>query len=146
MSDARIAIAERIEAIAQWRRDREQQDMLGLGPDAAMRSRRSAKGLDELAAHVRALPPEDERLIQLREVAFHGEVFDPGATLLNELGRFRFHDPDVTVESVLERMIEFAERDEREMGEFGGPQIPGDNPWRANWVLQVQTDDEEYDA
>ncbi|CAN0504728.1 unnamed protein product, partial [Phaeothamnion confervicola] len=90
MSDTRRAIVERIEAIAAWRREREFQDMLGLGPEAAARSRRSADGLDALAASIATLADDDPRLVRLRRAAFRGEVFDPGATLLTELGRFRF--------------------------------------------------------
>jgi hypothetical protein len=35
------------------------------------------------------------------------------------------------------------------MGEWGGPQIAGDNPWRANWTVQVDMpadEDEEDEA
>ncbi|MGC4107719.1 MAG: hypothetical protein QM753_15465 [Thermomicrobiales bacterium] len=149
MKSIRSAIVERIEAIAAWRREREFQDMMGLGPEAAARSRRSADGLDALAVYVAALPDDDARLERLRKAAFRGETFDPGATLLNELGRFRFHDADAPVDTFLDRMAEWAEQDEREMGEWGGPQIAGDNPWRANWTVQVDVtsddeDDDEY--
>lgn len=145
--DVRGAIVERIEAIAAWRREREFQDMMGLGPEAAARSRRSAEGLDALAIFIQSRPADDPRLERLRKAAFMGEVFEPGATLLNELGRFRFHDPDAPVDSFLERMVEWAEQDEREMGEWGGPQLAGDNPWRANWTVQVPVDlsDEDED-
>lgn len=146
MSNEQRAIAERIDAIADWRREREFQDMIGLGPEAAARSRRSAVGLNELANRVRQLADDDARLIRLRKLAFHGEAFDPGATLLNELGRFRFHAPEVELDAFIDRMIEFAEQDSREMGEFGGPQVSGDNPWRANWVVTVDPDDEDWDA
>jgi len=146
MTDIRTAISERIEAIAAWRREREQQDMLGLGPDAAARSRRSASGLADLARHVRQLAADDPRLASLHRLAFHGGVFDPGATLLNELGRFRFHDPDVELDAFLDRMVEFADQDAREMGEFGGPQVPGDDPWRATWTVRVDLDEEDWDA
>lgn len=145
MSKIARAIAERIEAIAAWRREREFQDMMGLGPEAAARSRHSADGLEALAAYVAALPETDSRLERLRKTSFRGEIFDPGATLLNELGRFRFHDPDVTVETFLDRMAEWAEQDEREMGEWGGPQLAGDNPWRANWSVQVDSSTDEDD-
>lgn len=145
MDAVRQAIVERIAAIAAWRREREFQDMMGLGPEAAARSRRSAAGLDALAAYVQSLPADDARLEQLRKAAFRGDFFEPGATLLNELGRFRFHDPDAPVETFLDRMVEWAQQDEREMGEWGGPQIAGDNPWRANWTVQVDITDEDDD-
>lgn len=149
MSSIRTAMVERIEAIAAWRREREFQDMMGLGPEAAARSRRSAEGLDALAAYVQGLADDDPRLERIRRAAFRGEQFDPGATLLNELGRFRFHDPEAPLETFLDRMAEWAEQDEREMGEWGGPQIAGDNPWRANWTIQVNVasdEDEDDDA
>jgi hypothetical protein len=142
-SKVKEAIAERITLIAEWRLEREQQDMLGLGPEAAARSRRSAKGLRELADHVRSLADEDSRMAQLRTLAFHGERFDPGATLLNELGRFRFHDETATVEGFVDFMVELAEQDASEQGRFGGPQVQGDDPWRPDWVMDLRDIDEE---
>ena len=137
------AIAERILEIARWRDEREQQDMVGLGPEAAARSRRSAAGLRDLAAHVRMLPADDPRLARLGELAFRGDRFDPGASLLTELGRFRFHDADATVDGFVTAMVELAEQDAREQGQFGGPQVPGDNPWAADWVVDLRDIDEE---
>ena len=142
-SQVREAIAERIIEIAAWRDAREQQDMLGLGPEAAARSRRSAEGLRELATHVRALPHDDARLARLKELAFWGDRFDPGASLLNELGRFRFHDAAATVEGFVDAMVALSEEDASEAGQFGGPQVAGDNPWRADWVLDMRDVDEE---
>jgi hypothetical protein len=137
------AIADRIMQIAVWRDEREQQDMLGLGPEAAARSRRSAAGLRALAAHVLTLPEEDARLARLKDLAFWGEQFDPGASLLNELGRFRFHDENATVEGFVDAMVALAEQDASDVGQFGGPQVPGDNPWRADWVVDMRDVDEE---
>lgn len=139
-------IVERIEAIAEWRQEREFQDMLGLGPEAAARSHRSADGLRELAAHIGRLPDDDPRIARLLGLAFSGEYFDPGASLLTELGRFRFHDPDQPVDQFLDAMVRLAERDREEMGQWGGPQITGDNPWGANFVIELRDpDDEEED-
>ena len=53
---------ETVDAIAEWRAEREFQDMMGLGPEAAQRSRRSAEGLRELANHIAGLPDDDARL------------------------------------------------------------------------------------
>ena len=80
------AIEERVRTIAEWRREREMQDMLGLGPEAAQRSRRSATGLLELADAIAALPDDDPRITELERLAFSGDTFVPGATLLEELG------------------------------------------------------------
>lgn len=138
------AIEERIRAIADWRREREMQDMLGLGPEQAMRSRRSADGLVELADLVASLPDDDTRISELERLAFSGEMFVPGATLLEELGRFRFHDPEKDLESFLTNLTEFAQRDVDEMGLWGGPQIAGDNPWGANWVVAIENEEEDW--
>ncbi len=139
------ALEERIRAIAEWRREREMQDMLGLGPEAAQRSRRAADGLVDLADAVAALPDDDARVAALERLAFSGDTFVPGATLLEELGRFRFHDPDQEIASFIDHMVTFAERDLEEMGMWGGPQLPGDNPWGANWVVSLQDPDDEDD-
>jgi hypothetical protein len=137
----RRSICDRIEAIATWRREREQQDMLGLGPDVAARSRRSAEGLLDLARHITRLPPDDLRIARIAELAFAGEQFDPGATMLHELGRFRFHDPDVTLDGFVDRMAELAMLDHSERGHPGGRQVPGDNPWRPGWLPDDDEDD-----
>lgn len=141
-SDVRSSICERIESIAAWRREREQQDMLGLGPEVAQRSRRSAEGLDQLAAHIRGLSPNDLRIARIAELAFYGDQFDPGATMLHELGRFRFHDPDVTLDGFVDRMAELAMLDHSEREQPGGPQVPGDNPWRPGWLPPDEEEDE----
>lgn len=139
--DVRQSISERIVSIAGWRREREQQDMYGLGPEVAARSRRSAEGLLELARYVLTLPSDDERLTRLTVLAFYGEQFDPGATMLHEFGRFRFHDPDVTVEGFVDRMVELAELDHGERDHLGGRQAPGDNPWRPGWLPDEAEDE-----
>lgn len=129
--------------IAAWRNEREQQDMMGLGPEAARRSRRSASGLRELAEFIRALDGDDERIMKLRTLAFSGEMFDPGAGLLNELGRFRFHDEETTLEGFLAFMVELAEEDAVEQGRWGGPQVPGDDPWSPSWIVDLRDEDED---
>lgn len=139
---AKDAIAERIGSIAEWRQEREFQDMMGLGPEAAQRSHRSAKGLRALAEHIRALPDDEERIARLTRLTFSGEYFDPGASLLNELGRFRFHDPDASIDQFLTKMVDLAEQDASEQGQWGGPQIPGDDPWRPSWVVDLRDPDE----
>lgn len=124
--DVRAAIVERIRAVGEWRRDRVRHDP-GLGTD--LRQRRSAAGIDELAAYITQLPADDDRLQTLHRLTVSGGTFDPGASLLMELGRFRFFDAIETCEVFLDRMTELAAFDRRERGEFGGPQVPGDEPW-----------------
>jgi hypothetical protein len=117
--------------------------MMGLGPEAAQRSRRSAEGLRELANYIAGLKDEDERVRKLRKLAFAGGEFDPGPALLNELGRFRFHEAEQQVETFVDRMVEWAEQDASEIAMFGGPQVPGDNPF----IVRVVIDDEDdWDA
>ena len=138
------AVVERIRAIAEWRRERELQDMLGLGPEAALRSRHSADGLVQLADALANLPEDDARMADLERLAFSGETFMPGATLLAELGRFRFHEPEQEIDAFISNMVSFAERDVEEMGLWGGPQIAGDNPWGANWVISWEEEEENW--
>lgn len=140
------AIQERIRAIADWRREREMQDMLGLGPEAAERSRRSADGLVELADAVAKLADDDARIEALERHAFSGEMFVPGATVLEELGRFRFHDPDQEIDAFISQLVDFAQRDEQEMGLWGGPQATGDNPWGIDFVISMEEDDDDWNA
>lgn len=142
-TSTQIAIARRIDAIAEWRAEREHQDMLGLGPEAAQRSRRSAAGLRELANYIAGLPDDNASVVKLRELAFSGGEFDPGPILLTELGRFRFHDPDQRIDAFVERMVEYAEQDASENALFGGPQVPGDNPWI---IRIVDDEDDHWDA
>ncbi len=143
-TSTQIAIARRIDAIAEWRTEREHQDMMGLGPEAANRSRRSAEGLRKLADHVAGLADDDANIVALRNLAFSGGEFDPGPALLNELGRFRFHEAHQTVESFLSKMVEYAEQDASEHALFGGPQVPGDNPFISRAV--IDGDEEDFDA
>lgn len=138
------AIEERIRIIAEWRREREMQDMLGLGPEAAQRSRRSAEGLLQLADAVADLPDDDSRIAEIERIAFSGEQFLPGATMLEELGRFRFHDPEQELDAFITAMVSFAQRDVEEMGLWGGPQLPGDNPWGADWVVTWEDEEEDW--
>lgn len=140
------AIEDRIRAIADWRREREMQDMLGLGPEASQRSRRSAEGLVELADVVANLPDDDARIEQLERLAFSGEMFTPGATVLEEIGRFRFHDPEQEIEAFISQLVEYAQRDLEEMGLWGGPQAAGDNPWGVDFVIAMEDEDDDWNA
>src|SRR5690606_9459353 len=124
----------------------EMQDMLGLGPEAAQRSRRSAEGLLELADTVAQLADDDARIEALERHAFSGETFVPGATLLAELGRFRFHEPEQELDAFISQMVVFAQRDEEEMGLWGGPQLPGDNPWGVDFVISMEDEDDDWNA
>lgn len=140
------AIEERVRAIAEWRREREMQDMLGLGPEAAQRSRHSAEGLVELADAIARLADDDARIEDLERLTFSGEIFSPGATVLTELGRFRFHDANQEIDAFISQLVVFAQRDQEEMGLWGGPQAAGDNPWGANWVVSWEEEEDDWNT
>jgi hypothetical protein len=136
-------IVNRIESIAAWRRERGEQDQFGFNPDVARRHQRSAEGLDELARFVASLDENDVRFDDIERFAFQGDFFDPGATLLTELGRFRFHDPSTECDAFFTLMVEYAAADAAEARQLGGPQVEGDNPWRANFEIRVTDLDDE---
>lgn len=122
--DIRQLLIEYLDRIAGWRRQRAQEY------DRDDRNVRTADALDALAEHIRALPDDDPRLAHLARLTLRGDVFEPGQQLHYEIGRFRFHHPEATVESFFDMMIELARTDANEHGHFGGPQVPGDEPWR----------------
>lgn len=111
---------------ARWRRSRFDDDLRD------SRNLRSAEGLEELAWYVSELSPDDARLVGLARYTALGTDFIPGQQVHYEIGRFRFHDQETTFDSFLTWLVELAEADHRERGQFGGPQVPGDNPWSAH--------------
>ena len=117
------ALAGYARTIAEWRRTRYNDDLRD------KRNLQSADGLDEFAGFVRQLKADDARLVRLGELCMRGEAFEPGQQVHYELGRFRFFSPDVTLDGFLELLVDLAEADRGELGQFGGPQIPDDNPW-----------------
>jgi hypothetical protein len=125
-SDARDAIANYLRGISRWRRARYNDDLR----DA--RNLRAAAALDELADYVEMLPTDDPRLARLGAIAMDGALFAPGQQTSYEIGLFRFHNADTTFDGFLDRIVELAEADRREHGEFGGRQVEGDSPWRAS--------------
>jgi hypothetical protein len=118
------AFASYARSVAEWRRRRYDDDLRD------RRNLRSADALEELAAFVEALPPDDPRLVRLAQLCLHGEVFEPSQQAAYELGRFRFFSEEATMDGFLTQLVELAEADHREHGRFGGPQVPGDEPWR----------------
>jgi hypothetical protein len=108
---------------ASWRRSRYDDDLRD------SRNLRSADALIDFAGYIGDLPSNDPRLVNLARLTAIATEFIPGQQLLYELGRFRFHDPTTTFEGFLSTMIELAERDHHERGQFGGKQVQGDEPW-----------------
>lgn len=117
------AIAAYARELAAWRRGRYQDDLRD------RRNLQCADGLEEFATYVESLPNDDNHLHRLGQLALHGERFEPGQQTAYELGRFRFYSADATLEGLLENLVELAEKDAGEYGRFGGPQVPGDEPW-----------------
>jgi hypothetical protein len=117
-------IGDYLRSIAAWRRQRYQDDLRD------SRNLQSASALEELAAYIATLPPTDERLQHLKRLAVEGEMFVPGQQTAYEIGRFRFFSEEATLDGFLERIVELALADRNEQGRFGGPQVPGDEPWR----------------
>ena len=119
----RQAMADHLRATAVWRRKRAEEY------DKDARNLRAAAGLEELADHVLALPPDDERLQTLSRLAMTGEAFTPGQQTSYEIGRFRFHHGAVGLDAFLDRLVELATADRGEQGRFGGRLPEGDDPW-----------------
>ena len=121
--DIRHRLAGLFHDIAIWRRSRAE-DL-----DRDPRNSRVAGALDQLAAWVVTLPPDDERLMALDRLLGAGDTFEPGQTTLLEIGRFRFYYPETSFDGFLSHLVETATFDRDEQGRFGGPTVPGDDPW-----------------
>jgi hypothetical protein len=116
-------LAEFARGLATWRRARFNDDLRD------RRNLQSADGIEEFASFVAELPDDEPRLLRLRQLCVRGHAFEPGQQVLYELGRFRFFDVETTLDGFLTTLVDLAEADAGEHGQFGGPQIPGDNPW-----------------
>ena len=116
-------LASYLRDVAAWRRQRYQDDLRD------PRNLRCADALEAFADFLRALPADDPRLRRLETLTMSGGVFQPGQQTAYEIGRFLFFSPEATFEGFLDRLVELAEADHVERGSFGGPQVPGDNPW-----------------
>ena len=122
-TDLRGSMAAYIRQLSDWRRSRYNDDLRD------SRNLRSADALLDFAAYIRDLPIDDPRMAALARLASDGEMFTPGQQTAYELGRFHFHDESMTFDGFLTLLVELAERDAGESGKFGGPQVPGDDPW-----------------
>jgi hypothetical protein len=120
------AIANYVRGISRWRRARYNDDLRD------RRNLRAADALEELAEYIETLTNDDPRIARLGEIAMDGEMFAPGQQASYEIGLFRFHTESATIDGFLEKIVELAEADRREHGDFGGRQVEGDAPWRAS--------------
>lgn len=121
--DVRPSLADHFRSVADWRRSRFQDDLRD------QRNLVSAAGLDELATWVVTLPEDDPRIERIARVASVGSSFTPGQQALYEIGRFRFFTPDTEFDTFLDHIADLCEADHVERGNFGGRQVPGDEPW-----------------
>ena len=115
--------AEYLTGLAQWRRLRYQDDLRD------PRNLVSADGIEELAAHVRSLPDDDSRVVELDRLMRVGEQLEVGQKTAYETGRFRFFTPETELNPFLDQILELARFDRNERGHFGGKMAPGDDPW-----------------
>jgi hypothetical protein len=111
------------DSTAQWRRRKAEEY------DRDERNVRTANALQELGNFVLSLPPDEPRLRDLQRLAGTGEDFTPDQRVLYELGRFRFHQPDASMDAFLSQLVMLAEADRGEAGRFGGILPQGDDPW-----------------
>jgi hypothetical protein len=117
------SFAEFCRAAAGWRRRKAEEY------DRDERNLRTAAALEELADVLLALPAEEPRLRELQRLAGTGDDFTPDQRVLYELGRLRFHHPDVSLDAFLDTLVALAEADRGEAGRFGGRMPVGDDPW-----------------
>jgi hypothetical protein len=115
--------AEYLTSLAAWRRSRYRDDLRDV------RNLRAADALEELAAHVRALPDSDDRLKELSRLLQRSDAIEAGQRTAYELGLLRFYTPETQLDPFLDHLVETARFDANERGRFGGPQVPGDEPW-----------------
>lgn len=117
-------IADYLILLANWRRQRYEDDL---------RDRRnlvSADGITELAAYVKSLPDDDAAVMELDRLWRVGEQIEVGQQAAYEIGRFRFFVSDTEVDAFVDQMVDLAMADANERGNFGGRQVPGDEPFR----------------
>lgn len=119
----RRAFAQYAHSIADWRRRRYDDDLRD------RRNLRSADAIAEFASYVESLPVDDPRLVRLGQLCLLGEVFELSQRAAYELGRFRFFSDEASPDRFLDQLVELVQADSREHHNFGGPQVPGDEPW-----------------
>lgn len=124
---ARQSLVDYLLQVAAWRRRRAEEY------DRDQRNLVAAAGLEELAAYIQTLPDDDERLKVLGEVAVTHDQFTPGQQTSYEVGRFRFHYADTSLDAFLSHLTRIAVSDSEERGRFAGKLPEGDDPWSPEW-------------
>jgi hypothetical protein len=124
---SRRSMADYLQQIADWRRRRAEEY------DRDERNLVVAAGLEELAAYILELPDDDERMEILGQVAITHDMFTPGQQTSYEIGRFRFHHADTSLDGFLTHITRLAIADSEERGRFAGRLPEGDDPWAPEW-------------
>lgn len=124
---ARQSFVDYLHQVAEWRRRRAEEY------DRDERNLVAAAGLEELAAYIQTLPADDERLLVLGEVAVTHDEFRPGQQTSYEVGRFRFHYAEASLDGFLNHLTRIAVGDSEERGRFAGKLPEGDDPWSPEW-------------
>jgi hypothetical protein len=118
LSDFHELIAVYLEDQAAWRYEKATEY-----PDDA-RNKRSAHGLRELAAYVRGLPSNDERIIELGTIGVRDGLFSPpvvgGPDASHAISRFRFNNPLDDCDQFLTDLIPQVRADAIEQAYFAG--------------------------
>lgn len=117
-------LAEYLTSLAAWRRARYDDDLRD------RRNLAAADAIDELRAHIQALPADDPRLVELERTMMPSGYLQPGQQTALEISRLRFFTPETELDAFLTHVVDIAQADFNERGQFGGPQVPGDEPWR----------------
>lgn len=124
---ARRSMADYLRLVATWRRQRAEEY------DRDERNIVAAAGLEELADYILGLPEDDERLDILNQVAVTHDEFTPGQQTMYEIGRFRFHYAETSLDGFLTHIARVAIADSEERGRFAGKLPEGDDPWSSSW-------------
>jgi len=117
-------LAEYLTGLAAWRRARYDDDL---------RDRRNlvaADAIEELRQHILSLPVDDPRLVALERTMRPAGYLAPGQQTALEISRLRFFTPETELDPFLTHLVDIAQADHNEHGQFGGLQVPGDEPWR----------------
>jgi hypothetical protein len=117
-------MAQHLRNVADWRRWRFEDY------NRDERNLRCARALESFADFVIELPADDERLVQLANLAGYDGEFRPGQQTNFAIGRFHFYNEDAGFDGFLDYLVELAGLDFTENGRFGGHNLPpGDDPW-----------------
>ena len=103
-------IAQYLESVADWRRRRALEEVW------EPRHGQAVARLEQLVAHVRSLPEDDERFAVIGKLNRDGELLIPGPILANAVARFGFYADEVTDDALLTRMTELAIEDRGQAG------------------------------